>query len=49
MDVQFANIMMESFITTDGIELIEGNHNGDYDMLEFIGSNKYWSTLKKYL
>lgn len=36
-------------ITNDGIELIEGNHNGDYDMLEFVGRGKFWPTLKKYL
>lgn len=36
-------------ITENGMELIEGNHNGDYDMIEFVGSNKYWPLLKKYL
>ena len=36
-------------ITEKGMELIEGNHNGDYDMIEFVGSNKYWPLLKKYL
>ncbi len=36
-------------ITEDGIELIEGNHNGDYDMFEFVGRGKHWPTLKKYL
>lgn len=35
-------------ITNDGIELIEGNHNGDYDMLEFVGSTGYFAVLKKY-
>ncbi len=34
-------------ITEDGIELVEGNHNGDYDMLEFVGSNGYWPLLKR--
>jgi len=36
-------------VTEQGMELIEGNHNGDYDMIEFVGSNKYWPLLKKYL
>lgn len=36
-------------INNTGIEMIEGNHNGDYDMFEFVGTNKYWPILKKYL
>lgn len=36
-------------ITTDGIELIEGNHNGDYDMLEFVGSTGYYEKIKKFI
>lgn len=36
-------------ITEDGIELIEGNHNGDYDMLEFVGSTGYYKVIKNYL
>ena len=36
-------------ITRDGMELIEGNHNGDYDMIEFVGRGKYWPLLKHYL
>ncbi len=36
-------------ITPQGIELIEGNHNGDYDMLEFVGRNGFWPLLKKYM
>ena len=36
-------------ITQDGVELIEGNHNGDYDMLEFVGRNGFWPLLKKYM
>lgn len=36
-------------ITREGTEFVEGNHNGDYDMIEFIGSNMYWPLLKKYL
>ena len=36
-------------VTKDGIELVEGNHNGDYDMLEFVGSNGYWKQLKGYI
>lgn len=36
-------------VTPDGMELIEGNHNGDYDMIEFVGRGKHWPTLKKYM
>lgn len=36
-------------ITEDDIELIEGNHDGDYDLLEFFGQHGYWPLLKKYL
>lgn len=36
-------------ITENGIELIEGNHNGDYDMFEFVGQGLWWPVLKKYL
>lgn len=36
-------------ITADGIELIEGNHDGDYDMLEFVGSVGYYKIIKNYL
>ena len=36
-------------ITSNGVELIEGNHNGDYDMLEFVGRNGFWPVLKKYI
>ena len=36
-------------VTESGVELIEGNHNGDYDMLEFVGSNKYWPLMKQFL
>lgn len=36
-------------ITENGIEIIEGNHNGDYDMIEFVGSGRYWPILKNYL
>lgn len=36
-------------ITDNGIELIEGNHDGDYDMLEFFGEHGYWPMLKQYL
>lgn len=35
-------------VTEKGIELKEGNHNGDYDMLEFVGSNKYWPLIKQF-
>lgn len=36
-------------VTTDGIELIEGNHNPDYEFLEFFGSKGWYSKIKKYL
>lgn len=36
-------------ITPEGIELIEGNHDGDYDMLEFFGDRGYWSLLRNFL
>lgn len=36
-------------ITAEGIELIEGNHNGDYDMLEFVGSTGYYRKIKEIL
>ena len=36
-------------ITQEGIDIIEGNHNGDYDMLEFVGKGLYWPSLKHYL
>lgn len=36
-------------ITENGVELIEGNHDGDYDMLEFVGRGMMWPVLKQYL
>ena len=36
-------------VTPSGIEMVEGNHNGDYDMFEFVGTNMYWPVLKQYL
>lgn len=33
-------------ITDDGIELIEGNHNPDYELLEFLGSTGYYQKIK---
>lgn len=36
-------------ITEKGVELIEGNHDGDYDMLEFVGRGMMWPILKQYL
>lgn len=36
-------------ITEDGIELIEGNHNPDYELLEFFGSRGWWHKIKQYL
>lgn len=36
-------------VTPDGIELIEGNHNTDYEFLEFFGSKGWWSIIKQYI
>jgi hypothetical protein len=36
-------------ITSDGVEFIEGNENGDYELLEFTGTKLYWKVIKKYL
>ena len=36
-------------ITEDGIELIEGNHNPDYELFEFLGSTGYYSKIKSAL
>ena len=34
-------------ITKDGVELIEGNHDPDYELYEFIGKSALWSEIKK--
>jgi len=34
-------------ITQDGVEFIEGNENGDYELLEFTGTRGYWKRLKE--
>lgn len=36
-------------ITADDVELIEGNHNPDYELLEFIGSRGYYNKIKDFL
>ena len=36
-------------ILNEGVEFIEGNHRGDYDMIEFVGNGKWWPFLKQYL
>lgn len=36
-------------ITNDGIALIEGNHNPDYELFEFIGDGKLFPVVKKYI
>lgn len=36
-------------ITEDGIELIEGNHNPDYELFDFVGSTGWWSKIKPFL
>ena len=35
-------------ITQDGVELVEGNHNPDYELYEFIGKSELWKDIKKY-
>lgn len=34
-------------ITENGIELIEGNHNPDYELFEFLGSTGYYQTINE--
>lgn len=34
-------------ITQNGVELIEGNHNPDYELLEYLGSNCYYEKITK--
>ena len=34
-------------ITETGVELIEGNHNPDYELLEFIGSTGYYEKIMR--
>lgn len=34
-------------ITNGGIELIEGNHNPDYELFEFLGSTGYYEKIKE--
>lgn len=34
-------------IINEGIELIEGNHNPDYELLEFLGSTGYYEKIKE--
>lgn len=36
-------------ITQDGIALIEGNHNPDYEFYEFIGDGKSYPEIKSYI
>lgn len=36
-------------ITSDGTELIEGNHNPDYELFEFLGSTGYYEKINSYL
>lgn len=33
-------------ITEDGIDMIEGNHNPDYELYEYLGSNGYYEVFK---
>lgn len=36
-------------ITDHSVELIEGNHNPDYELLEFIGDTCLWPKIKQYI
>lgn len=36
-------------VSDNGIELIEGNHNPDYELLEFFGTTGWWKIIKKYI
>lgn len=36
-------------ITPNGVELIEGNHNPDYELFEFFGSKGWWNNIKTLL
>lgn len=36
-------------ITNDGVELIEGNHNPDYELFEFLGSTGYYQKITNLL
>ncbi|WP_373749028.1 sugar-transfer associated ATP-grasp domain-containing protein [Bacteroides heparinolyticus] len=36
-------------ITEHGVEFIEGNHDGDFDLLEFMGTTGYWKIIKEYI
>lgn len=36
-------------IGEDGVQLIEGNHNPDYELMEFFGSRGYYEIIKKYI
>lgn len=36
-------------ITETGVELIEGNHNPDYELFEFLGSTGYYQKIKEIL
>ena len=33
-------------VTSDSVELIEGNQNPDYELLELIGSRGYYNKIK---
>ena len=36
-------------IGKDRVQLIEGNHNPDYELLEFFGSGGYYEKIKRYI
>ena len=36
-------------VTNFGVEFIEDNHDGDFDLLEFFGSTGHWKKIKKYI
>lgn len=35
--------------TDDGIELIEGNHNPDYELMEFFGTHGWYAKTKEWI
>lgn len=36
-------------ITDNGIELIEGNHNPDYELIEFFGTRGWYAKIKEWI
>jgi hypothetical protein len=36
-------------IIENGIELIEGNHNPDYELIEFVGTKGWYGKIKQFI